>query len=79
MLFFKNKEKENLSEIIKKQEELMDRLIFLFQDLKISVEKITEKVMLYDSAFQRIGNEIHRLSWEIIELENKVKKIEETY
>lgn len=77
-MIFSCKEKDKLADLIKKQDLLIDNTISIVEKTNETITLLKNRIDIYDKILENISKEIHRLTWEVIEIDNRLKKIEGT-
>jgi archaellum component FlaC len=75
---FKKKDDE-FEEILKSINKNLDEFILQVKELSSILNNISDRLNRDEIIITNFGKEIHRLTWEIVELENRVRRLEEKY
>ena len=76
---FKNKKDDEFEEIFKSINKKLDEFILQVKELNNILNNIYDRSDRNEIIITNFGKEIHRLTWEIVEIENKVRRLEEKY
>jgi len=76
---FKNKKDDEFEEIFKSINKKLDEFILQVKELNNILNNIYDRLDRNEIIITNFGKEIHRLTWEIVEIENKVRRLEEKY
>jgi chromosome segregation ATPase len=76
---FQKKNDTELEEIFKSINKNLDELILKLKEMNDIFKNMSERLNKDELIITNFGNEIHRLTWEIIELENRIRRLEEKY
>jgi archaellum component FlaC len=76
---FKNKKDDEFEENFKFINKKLDEFILLVKELTNIFNNISNRLNRNEIIITNFGKEIHRLTWEIVELENRVRRLEEKY
>jgi peptidoglycan hydrolase CwlO-like protein len=76
---FQKKSDTELEEIFDSINKKLDVIIPQVKELGDIVRNISERLNRDELIISNFGKEIHRLTWEIVEIENRIRRLEEKY
>jgi uncharacterized protein YaaN involved in tellurite resistance len=76
---FQKKNDTELEKIFKSINKNLDELILKLKEMNDIFKNMFERLNKDELIITNFGKEIHRLTWEIVELENRLRRLEEEY